>query len=303
VSERRSVVTGGCGFIGSHVVDALVGLGHHVVAVDDLSTGRRENLNPAAELAEGSILDADLLDEVMDGADWVFHVAAWPRIQRSVDDPVGTHQVNVDGTLNVLKAARDHGAERVVYSSSSSVYGDQATHLMTETMVPDPISPYALQKWMGERYGSMFARLYDMHVVSLRYFNVYGPRQPIEGAYALVIGKFLRQKGEGRPLTVYGDGEQTRAYTFVTDVARANILAAQADMPVGENRILNIGSDVETSVNEISARIGGPVEHIYPNPRGSFEERRKAADYSKARDTIGWEPEISLDDGLTRVIP
>jgi UDP-glucose 4-epimerase len=302
MSRKRCVVTGGCGFIGSHVVDALVELGHDVVVVDDLSTGRRENLSVAAEFAEGSILDVDLLDQTIAGADWVFHTAAWPRIHRSVDDPVGTHKVNVDGTLNVLKAAHDHDVERVIYSSSSSVYGDQATHLMTETMVPNPISPYALHKWIGERYGTLFARLYGMRVVSLRYFNVYGPRQPIEGAYALVIGKFLRQKGEGRPLTVYGDGEQTRAYTFVTDVARANVLAAQAELPAGENVVLNIGSDVETSVNDIAERIGGSVEHIYPNPRGEFEERRKAADYTQARDRIGWTPGIGLDEGLRRVM-
>ena len=171
----RSVVTGGCGFIGSHVVDRLVERGDEVVVVDDLATGDAANLNAAACLVRGSVLDAELLQDAVYGADRIFHVAALPRVPRSVEDPVGTHRVNVDGTLNVLEAARRAGVDRVVYSSSSSVYGEQATHLMREDMTPNPLSPYALQKLVGEQYASMFARLYGMTAVSLRYFNVYGP--------------------------------------------------------------------------------------------------------------------------------
>ena len=211
----RSVVTGGCGFIGSHVVDRLVQRGDEVVVVDDLATGDAGNLNPDARLVRGSVLDAEMLRDAVEGADMVFHLAALPRVERSVEDPVGTHRVNVDGTLNVLEAARLADVGRVVYASSSSVYGEQTTHLMREDMTPNPLSPYALQKLIAEQYLSMFAPVYGITAVSLRYFNVYGPGQPLEGEYTLVIGKFLRTRRAGRPLTVYGDGEQTRAYSHV----------------------------------------------------------------------------------------
>ena len=297
----KHVVTGGCGFIGSHLVDRLLELGHEVVVVDDLSTNEGRRVNPAATLVEGSVTDLDLVMSATEGADCVFHTAAWARVPRSIDDPVGTHEVNVNGTLNVLQAARENGVGRVVYSSSSSVYGDQDTHVMREDMTPNPVSPYALHKLIGEQYGSMFARLFGMSVVSLRYFNVYGPGQTATGAYVLVIPHFLKLRDEGRPLTIYGDGRQTRSYTHVFDVVRANLLAASADLPEGENVALNIGPNEETSVNEIAAMIGGEVEHIYPNPRGEFEELRKSSDCSKANAMIGWEPQISLSEGIRGV--
>ena len=297
----KHVVTGGCGFIGSHLVDRLLELGHEVVVVDDLSTNEGRRVNPAATLVEGSVTDLDLVMSATEGADCVFHTAAWARVPRSIDDPVGTHEVNVNGTLNVLQAARENAVGRVVYSSSSSVYGDQDTHVMREDMTPNPKSPYALHKLIGEQYGSMFARLFGMSVVSLRYFNVYGPGQTATGAYVLVIPHFLKLRDEGRPLTIYGDGRQTRSYTHVFDVVRANLLAASADLPEGENVALNIGPNEETSVNEIAAMIGGEVEHIYPNPRGEFEELRKSSDCSKAKAMIGWEPQISLSEGIRGV--
>ena len=234
----------------------------------------------------------------LEGAGCIFHTAAWARIPRSIQDPIGTHNVNVNGTLNVLQAARENGVPRVVYSSSSSVYGNQHTHVMREVMTPAPRSPYALQKLIGEQYAGMFARLFDMRVVSLRYFNVYGPRQATQGAYVLVIPHFLRLRDAGKPLTVYGDGHQTRGYTHVSDVVRANVLAATADLPAGGNTALNIGPTEETSVNEIAAMVGGPVEHVYPNPRGEFEERRKSADYSRAKALIGWQPQIPLREAI-----
>ncbi len=298
---RKCVVTGGCGFIGSHLVDRLVGLGCEVVVVDDLATGDRGRLNAGAELIEGSITDAGLLIDATKSADCVFHTAALARIERSIDDPIGTHDVNVNGTLNVLQAARVNGVGRVVNSSSSSVYGDQPTYLMREDMTPNPKSPYALHKLIGEQYAAMFARLYGMSIVSLRYFNVYGPRQPAAGAYVLVVPRFVAQRDGGEALTVYGDGRQTRGYTHVSDVVEANILAASADLPAGQHTALNIGPQEETSVNDIAALIGGPVRHIVPNPRGEFEELRKAADYSKAQRLLGWEPQISLDEGIKSV--
>ena len=294
----KCVVTGGCGFIGTHLVDRLVRNGHQVIVLDDLSTGSLERLNPSAEPLYCSVTDADTLVAATDGADVVFHTAAWARIERSVADPVGTHAVNVTGTLNVLRAAHLNGVSRVVNSSSSSVYGDQSTHLMREDMAPKPKSPYALQKLMGEQYAELFAGLFGMSIVSLRYFNVYGPGQPSDGQYALVIPRFLRMRREGNPLTVYGDGAQTRSYTHVSDVVEANLLAAVADLPVGQHIALNIGTGQETSVNDIAAAIGGPVQHIVPNPRREFEEARKAADYSLARSLIGWEPRVVFTDGI-----
>jgi nucleoside-diphosphate-sugar epimerase len=298
----KCVVTGGCGFIGSHLVDELVRLGHDVVVLDDLSTGHKEYLNKEAILIEGSVTDYELVSSITVGANWLFHTAAWARIPRSIDDPIGTHNVNVNGMLNVLQAARKNGVDRVVYSSSSSVYGDQSTHVMREDMVSLPKSPYALHKSIGEQYSSMFARLFDMRVVSLRYFNVYGPRQTTEGAYVLVIPHFLRLRDEGKPLTVYGDGNQTRGYTHVSDVVRANVLAATADLPSGDNFILNIGPSEETSVNDIAAIVGGETEYVSPNPRGEFEELRKSADNSKAAATIGWRPLIPLSEGIQSVL-
>ena len=294
----RCVVTGGCGFIGSRLVERLVQLGHSVVVLDDMSAWNAGEMNPSAELVVGSVADFDTVLATTRSADWIFHTAAWPRIERSVADPIGTHHVNVTGTLNVLCAAQQNGVQRVINSSSSSVYGDQPTHLMREDMTPNPKSPYALQKLMGEQYAELFARLQQMTVVSLRYFNVYGPGQPSEGAYALVMPRFLRMKAEGQPLTVYGDGTQTRSYTHVSDVVAANILAAIAPLAAGSHTVLNIGTEVETSVNEIAAIIGGPVRHIVPNPRADFEEARKAADYSRARSVIGWKPRVSFATGI-----
>ena len=294
----RCVVTGGCGFIGSHLVGRLVELGHEVTVLDDMSTGERSNHNREADLVIGSVADLAAVLTATEEAEVVFHTAAWARVERSVTDPIGTHDVNVTGTLNVLRAAHLSEVRRVINSSSSSVYGDQATHLMREDMTPNPMSPYALQKLMGEQYAALFAGLFGMTIVSLRYFNVYGPGQPSEGAYSLVIPRFLRMRAQEQPLTVYGDGNQTRSYTHVSDVVEANILAATEELPAGRHTVLNIGTGQETSVNDIAAAIGGPVERIVPNPRGDFEEARKAADYSQAKSLIGWEPRVAFADGI-----
>ena len=299
----KCVVTGGCGFIGAHLVNRLLELDHRVTALDDLSTGNSERLNRSADLKVGSVADFAAVTAATEGADMVFHTAAWARVERSVADPIGTHEVNVTGTLNVLRAAQVNSVRRVVNSSSSSVYGDQSIHLMREVMAPNPKSPYALQKLMGEQYADLFARIFGMSVVSLRYFNVYGPGQPSEGPYSLVIPRFLRMRQEGNPLTVYGDGNQTRSYTHVSDVVEANILAATAELPAGEHTALNIGTGQETSVNEIAAAIGGPVRHIIPNPRREFEEARKAADCSRAKSAIGWEPRVAFAEGIQALLP
>ena len=299
----RCVVTGGCGFIGSHVVDALVARGDRVTVLDDLSSGTTDHLNGQARLITGSILDTPTVHLATQGTDCVFHLAAWARVPRSIEDPLGTHQVNVGGTLNVLEAVRRYKVPRLVYVSSSSVYGNQATHLLNEDMTPDPLSPYGLQKLIGEQYCTLYARMFGITAASLRYFNVYGPRQNSEGPYTLVVARFRQQRDAGEPITIYGDGLQTRSYTYIDDAVRATVSASVANLPVSHNTVLNIGSDEETSVLEIAGLTGGKVKHVYPNPRGPFEEHRKAADYRRAKTVLGWNPTVPFRAGFALTYP
>jgi UDP-glucose 4-epimerase len=295
----KVAVTGGAGFIGSNLVDLLVARGHDVLVIDNLATGDRRNLNPAAPLVEVDVaVDSHGLANALTGREVVFHMVALPRIARSIEDPVGTHATNVTGTLRVLKAAVDTGVRRVVYSSSSSVYGDQPVLPLTEDMPPNPLNPYACQKFMGELYARNFQRMFGLEAVILRYFNVYGPRQVMEGAYKLVIGIFMEQRQQGKPLTVHGDGQQTRDFTWVGDVARANVLAGESEQ-VGRGEIINIGSGRETSVNHVAELVGGPVVHVAP--RG-FDERFKRAGIERARTLLGWQPEIDIDAGVRRLL-
>ena len=299
----RCAVTGGCGFIGSHVVDALVARGDSVIVLDDLSSGTVENLNGHARLITGSILDTSIVDNAVREVDCVVHLAAWAQVPRSIEDPLGMHQVNVVGTLNVLEAVRRFRVPKLVYVSSSSVYGNQETHLLHEDMTPEPLSPYGLQKLVGEQYCTLYARLFGTTIASLRYFNVYGPRETSEGPYTLVVARFRQQRNAGKPLTIYGDGLQTRSYTYVDDVVRATVSASVTDLPASRNTILNIGTKEETSVLEIARLIGGEIKHIYPNPRGPFEERHKAADYSRAKAVLGWQPTVPFRTGLALTYP
>lgn len=294
----RCLVSGGAGFIASHVVDALIEEGHEVIIVDDLSTGKESNINKEAKFHKLDITgDIGRLLTIASGVDWVFHLAAWARLSRSVQDPIGTNWVNVNGTLNILQICRQLMVKRLVFSSTSSVYGDQGVPAMTEDMIPKPMSPYGLQKLIGDQYCELFSELYDMEIVSLRYFSIYGPRQVMTGPYALVIGKFMQQKSQGKSLTIYGDGTHTRGYCHVYDVARANLLAAKAKLD-NKFEIFNIGTDREVSVNEVAEKIGGDFKHIMPHPRGNIEEERKVADYSKAQKLLGWEPLIDFDQGM-----
>jgi len=295
----KAAVVGGAGFIGSNLVDALVERGEDVIVVDNLTTGYRRNLNPAAPLREIDVSeDSERLTSALSGRDVVFLTAAMPRVPRSIEDPVGTHAVNVTGALRVLKAAVDAGVRRVVYSSSSSVYGDQPTLPLTEDMHPGPLNPYACQKLMGEIYARNFAHIYGLETVCLRYFNVYGPRQVTEGAYRLVISIFMDQRRQGQPMTIHGDGQQTRDFTWVGDVVRANILAAESDQ-VGRGEPINIGAGAEVSVNRVAELIGGPVVHV--EPRG-FDERFKRAGIERARELLGWEPRVQIEEGIRRIL-
>jgi len=294
---RTVVVTGGAGFIGSHLVDALVARGLRVRVVDNFTTGRRESLNPAAELLTADIRDATTLPPAFAGADCVFHTAALPRVMVSIEHPVETHMTNVVGTLNVLVAARDSGVRRVVYSGSSSVYGDQPILPLTESMAPNPLNPYALQKLTGEQYTRIFHKLFGLETVTLRYFNVYGPRMATEGAYVTVLSVFLHQKRAGEPLTIYGDGAQTRDFTHVDDVVRANCLAMEA--PAADGRAINIGRGRNLSVNRIAELIGGPTVHLAPRPG---DARHTLADISQAREILGWEPEVATEDAVRELV-
>jgi len=296
--KRRSVlVTGGAGFIGSHLVDALIGSGVAVRVVDNFVTGKRENLNPAADLREADIRVEESLLPCLAGVDCVFHLAALPRVPLSIEKPVETHLTNVLGTLNVLVGARKVGVRRVVYASSSSVYGEQPSLPLREEMTPNPLSPYALQKLVGEQYMRLFHRLFGLETVVLRYFNVFGPRMSVGGPYATVISAFLLARNEGRPLPVYGDGEQTRDFTSVREVVRATMLAM--DCKVADGRPINVGAGQAISVNRIASLVGGPVVRFAPRPA---EPRHTLADTSVAAKLLGWRPSLSTERAIVELL-
>src|SRR5215469_11031517 len=290
---RNVLVTGGAGFIGSHLVEALVESGCAVRVLDNFSTGRHDNMAADAEVINADIRDLGAISSAFRGVDCVFHTAALARVPLSIEKPMETHLVNVDGTLNVLLAARAAGVRRVVFSGSSSVYGEQQRLPLHEDMMPNPLSPYALQKLTGEQYTRLFGRLYGIETLTLRYFNVFGPRMSMAGAYATVIGAFLQARRAGMPLTIYGDGEQTRDFTHVRDVVRANLLAMDAE--IADGRAVNIGQGRAVSVNWIAQQIGGAIVQLPPRPG---EPRHTLADCSSAEQVLGWVAQVSTEDGL-----
>ena len=253
-NKNKIIVTGGAGFIGSNLVDALIGEGHAVTVIDNLFTGKKSQVNKKAKFVLADICNLKKIKPYFKGADYVFHLAAIARIQPSIINPIPTMQDNVIGTLNVLLAARDAGVKRVIYSASSSSYGDQDTLPLHEEMTPRFKSPYSLSKYVGEEVCRLFTSLYGLETVSLRYFNVYGPRQLLSGAYATVAGIFLKQMRSGQPLTIVGDGNIQRDFTHVSDVVRANILAAQSKK-VGKGEVVNIGTGKNYSINEVAAMV------------------------------------------------
>jgi len=290
------LITGGAGFIGTNLAIELLKQGHQVRVLDNYSGGKlADRFQDGVEYIEGDILNMDDLNKAMQGIDGVFHMAALPRVVYSVEHPVETHNVNVNGTLNVLMAARDNGVKRVVFSSSSSAYGDQEVYPLKEDgVVKKPLAPYALHKYIGEHYCRLFSELYKLETVSLIYFNVYGSLCDPNGAYALVIGKFLQQRKDGKPLSIRGDGEMARDYTHVVDVARANILAMTKDT-VGKGETINVGNNNPYTVNQLAVLIGGPTENV---PELPGEMRYTRADNTKAKELLGWEPTIKLEDGV-----
>lgn len=293
--RKTALVTGGAGFIGSNLVDELIKQGWRVKIIDNLITGKKENINPKAEFYKLDVRDFKKIKPIFGGVDYVFHTAALPRVQPSILDPVGTHDINVNGTLNVLKAAIDERVKKVIYSASSSAYGDQEEMPLREHMPASPLSPYGLQKHLGELYCRLFNKIYGLPAVSLRYFNVYGKRQSLEGAYALVIAIFIRQRLAGKPMTIVGDGKQRRDFTNVADVVSANILAAQSQK-TGKGEVINIGRGRNYSVNEIAELIGGPKINL---PLRT-EPRVTLADNSLAKKLFGWQPKVDLPDWLKK---
>jgi UDP-glucose 4-epimerase len=290
---KTFLVTGGAGFIGTNLVKYLVGEGHSVIVVDDLSAGDASHLPPEVMFHQLDIRDTKALATVCAGVDIVVHLAALPRVQFSIEYPFETHDVNVTGTLSVLEAVRTAGVKRVVYAASSSAYGDQETLPLSVDLPPQPKSPYALHKYIGEEYMRLWSQLFNIETVSLRFFNVYGPHLDPDGPYALVIGKFLKLAMEGKPLTITGDGEQTRDFTHVDDVIQAVCKAATSDA-VGGGEVLNIGAGKQTSINELAALIGGEIEYV----PARIEPKHTQADISLTKEKLQWEPTIILVDGV-----
>jgi UDP-glucose 4-epimerase len=298
---KKVLVTGGAGFIGSHLAEGLAGRGWQVTILDDLSTGKRENIaavlkQDRVKFVEGSILDVPLLQKLTRNIDYVFHQAAIPSVSRSMDNPLASHEANVTGTLNVLVTARDTGVKKVIYASSCAVYGDTTALPIGEEISPSPQSPYAVTKLAGEYYCQVFEKAYGLATICLRYFNIYGPRQDPDGEYAAVIPRFLKRASEGKSPIIYGDGEQTRDFTFVIDTVEANILAAESQAC----GIFNIGTGISSSVNKLANIIlnitGSKVEPIYEESRAG-DIRYSYADISKSK-TFGYEPKYSLEEGL-----
>jgi UDP-glucose 4-epimerase len=294
-------VTGGCGFIGSHVVDQLVAAGHDVVVVDNFSTGRPQNLahhrgSPHVRVVEADVADTARIVPELRGVRFMFHVAALADIVPSIQHPEAYVRANVMGTLGALEAARAVGVERFVYSASSSCYGIPDAYPTAETAPLRPEYPYALSKVMGEELALHWARVYRLPVVSVRYFNVYGPRSRTSGTYGAVFGVFLAQKLHGHAFTVVGDGTQTRDFVFVTDVARANLAAAEADC---SGEIFNVGTGRPQSVNRLVELLGGPVVHV---PKRPGEPDATHADITKIRRGLGWEPKVSFEEGVATIL-
>jgi len=302
----RVIVTGGAGFIGSHLTEELVRRGYQVIILDNLSKGRMSNIEPvlkngSAEFVQGDITNLPLLRKLFSGADYVFHQAAIPSVPFSIKSPITSHNANINGTLNVLLAAKDKGVKKVVYASSSSVYGDSPTLPKVEDMIPNPLSPYAVTKLTGEYYCKVFQDIYGFDTVSLRYFNVYGPRQDPNSPYAAVISLFINNALAGKSPIIFGNGEQSRDFTYVRDVAEANILAAERNA----TGIFNLGSSQRVTINHLAQLVfklvgNSTIEPVYKDSRPG-DIMHSLADISKAR-AFGYYPKYNLEAGLKETL-
>lgn len=301
------LVTGGAGFIGSNVVHHLAGRGERVRVLDDFSTGRRENLiglEGKVEVIAGDLRSREAVAKAVAGVRYILHIGALPSVIRSVEDPWTANEVNIDGTLNLLIAARDAGVERLVFSSSSSVYGDTPVLPKREDMIPTPLSPYALHKLTGEHYCRMFSSLYGLKTFSLRYFNVFGPRQNPKSDYAAVIPLFVRAYLEDRAPVIHGDGKQTRDFTFVEDIVRANLACCTAPESAAGG-VFNVAWGNRITINELAdtiAKILGKTMKPTHVASRAGDVRDSQADSSRANNILGWTPQVSFADGLARTI-
>ena len=299
------LVTGGAGFIGSHLAEELVRRGHRVRVADSLITGKRRNLEhiPGIEFLEGDLADLPFAQRAVAGMDYILHQAAIPSVPRSVKDPITSNRANADATLNVLVAGRDAGAKRLIFASSSSEYGNAPTLPKHEDMPPSPLSPYALQKVMGTQYCQMFTRLYGFETVAIRYFNVFGPRQDPSSAYSGVISVFSTALSEGRRPTIYGDGGQTRDFTYVANVVDGVLRACEAPKAAGE--VINVACGTRISLNELlrvmNRIVGTSLEAVYQDERAG-DVRDSQADISKAKALLGYEPMVDLEEGLRHTL-
>lgn len=300
----RYLVTGGAGFIGSNTVDELVRRGHSVVVLDDLSAGKEENLAEVRNkitFIKASITDLEAVRRAVQEADYVLHLAARTSVPRSVKDPVETNRTNVEGTLNVLVAARDAKVKRVVLAASSSAYGETPTLPKVETMQPDPISPYGVSKFVGELYAQVFGRCYGLENVSLRYFNVFGPRQDPSSPYSGVLSKFITALLEDAQPVVFGDGEQSRDFTYVENVVHVNLLACEA--PNVSGKVFNVGNGVRVTLNHtlrlLEQIAGKRIEAKFESPRDA-DIRDSQADISLSRALLGYDPAVAFEEGLRR---
>jgi nucleoside-diphosphate-sugar epimerase len=310
-NDKCVLVTGGAGFIGSHIVEELVRRGAQVRVLDNWSTGKRENLEisnaksqfSTVEVIEGDVRDLDTVRRAVGGVDFVLHQAALPSVPRSVADPLTTNEVNVNGTLNVLVAARDAHVERVVYASSSSVYGSSPTLPKHEEMPTSPLSPYAVSKLAGEHYCRAFSRVYGLPTASLRYFNVFGPRQDPASQYAAVIPKFVSALLDGVPPTIYGDGAQSRDFTYVANVVQANLLACEKDEAIGQ--VMNVACGERHTLldlyHELVILIGAEPPPMFAEPRAGDVKHSMAA-IDRARQTLGYAPDVEWREGLRRTV-
>jgi len=302
-----ALVTGGAGFIGSHIAAALMAEGARVRVLDDLSTGHRENIEEIGgdlDFVQGSVADEQLLNKVLDGVEVVFHEAAIPSVPRSVEAPRQTHIASVDGTFSLLVAARDQKVRRVVYAASSSAYGDQPTLPKDEQMLPDPLSPYAVAKLVGEYYCQVFTRVYGLETVSLRYFNVFGPRQDPGSQYSGVVSRFISTLLSNERPVIYGDGEQSRDFTYIDNVVSANLKAASAKDAAG--KVINVANGERITLNELLAELKDltgkqDVTAEYREPRVG-DVRHSLADITLARQFLEYESKVGLREGLQRTI-
>ncbi len=302
--RAKALVTGGGGFIGSHLADRLLAEGHEVRVLDNFSTGRRSNIAARigeVEIVEGDIQSYERVHNAVRGCEVVFHLAALPSVPRSIQDPLTSHATNATGVLNVLLAARDEGVRRVVYASSSSVYGASTSLPKVEDAAPLPISPYAVSKLAGEGYCRTFTEVYGLETVALRYFNVFGPRQDPLSQYAAVVPRFISSLTRGEPPVIFGDGEQSRDFTYVDNVIQANVQAAVADGVAG--RVYNVACGERFTLNALVAQIADIVaSDVEPDhaPARAGDVRHSMASIERARADLGYEPEVSFADGLAR---